>query len=69
LEELNRIKNLPKHKLEHLIAIIATYQPDDDTVVLISENWLRYKTLKKELNEMIKENKRHSEAQISSYLQ
>ena len=45
LEELNRIKNLPKHKLEHLIAIIATYQPDDDTVVVISENWLPYKTL------------------------
>ena len=65
---MNLIKNLPKHELKHLIAIIATYQPDDDTVVVISENWLLYKTLKKELNEMITENKRHSEAQISSYL-
>jgi len=61
LKVVNKIKNLPKDKLKHLVEIIATYQPDDDTLVVIQENWLSYKSLKNELEEKKSKNERHSE--------
>ena len=51
LSIVNWIKNLPKHRLEHLIPIIDTYQPDDDTLVVIFENWRSHKSLKEQIDD------------------
>ena len=45
------IKNFPKHHFKHLIPIIDTYQPDDDTLVVIFENWRSYKSLKEQIDD------------------
>ena len=48
---VNSIKNYPKQRLEHLIPIIDTYQPDDDTMVVIFESWRSYKSLKEQIDD------------------
>ena len=51
LRAVNHIKNFPKHHFKLLIPIIDTYQPDDDTLVVIFENWRSYKSLKEQIDD------------------